>query len=495
MTLISLPDDPAEQLTLAKTMLEDGKRAEAVDLCRRLVVATPDLGAAWGEVAQLCRLLGDDDAAAQAGRLYFEDKPTDPSRLGMLAELLSGIDRADAALKMVEALIAQHADVAGAQYGAGYFCSQLGDFEKAIAYHRRALELVPDFVGSWEQLARLKRFTAGDPEFEALKRLVDGGDQMRPEMRLVLSYALGKAYQDLGDFDRAYDCLAGGAALMHGLSPFETDAYEAYCDRLKETFSAAEVSRLATQGASSDRPIFIVGVPRSGTTLVEQIVASHAEVKGGGELKFLRLTTFQLGNLEADDITAFLDTAREGGYEIGDPWTRMGLNYLSLLDARFGSGGRIVDKNLDNHLLIGALGLMLPGARILYCTRDPMDTAWSCFKTRFTDGHFWSYAFDDLARYMEAYGSLMDHWRSLRPEAIHEVRYESLVADTQGETERLLAFCGLPPDPACLRFDEADRVVSTLSMTQVRKPIYKDSVGAWKAYEKYLGPLTAAMGI
>ena len=171
----------------------------------------------------------------------------------------------------------------------------------------------------------------------------------------------------------------------------------------------------------------------------------------------------------------------------------MGLNYLSLLDARFGTEARIADKNLDNHLLIGALGLMLPKARILYCTRDPMDTAWSCFRTRFTEGHLWSYGFDDVARYIQAYGSLMDHWRSVRPDAIHEVRYENLVADTEGETERLLAFCGLSPDPACLRFDQADRVVSTLSMTQVRKPIYRDSIGAWKAYEKYLGPLIAAM--
>ncbi|MFQ5534318.1 MAG: sulfotransferase [Sphingomonadales bacterium] len=498
MALALERDETLELLEFAKTMVKEDRRAEAVDLCRRVLAAKSDIGARWGEVAQLLRQLGDDDAAVRAGRYYVDDDPRDASRLGLLAELLSAVDEIGDALKIIEALAAQHPNVAGAQYGAGYFSAQKGDFDKARGFYRKALELQPDFVACWEQLVRLKRFTAGDADYQTLRKLVAQSERMRPELRMALSYALGKACEDAGDYDEAFGHITNGAALMHSLSPFQIEAYEAYCERLKDTFSPDVLDPLAEKGGNpSDRPIFIVGMPRSGATLVEQILASHGDVQGGGELKYLRLATLQLKNLEAKDLVSFLKTTSGQNTPAPDPvenpWAAMGGNYLSFLESRFGSNGRVTDKNLGNHVLIGVLQLILPNAKIVYCTRDPIDTAWSCFKTRFEKGNLWSYDFDSLARYSRGYASLMDHWRGLRPDAIHEIRYEDLVSNPERETEKMLGFCGLKADANCLRFNENDRVISTESMAQVRQPIYQSSVGASENYGDHFKPLVEAL--
>ncbi len=290
---------------------------------------------------------------------------------------------------------------------------------------------------------------------------------------------------DAGDGERAFAHLDRGNSLQRSRISFDLDAHLTAPEAMAAAFDASTVQRLAGGGHGSDRPVFVIGMPRSGTTLVEQILASHPKVHGAGELQLL------------GQLAGRLPRAGEGLIEAltPDELGRLGAEYDGRLQALASGAARIVDKMPGNFLFAGLIRLMLPNARIIHCVRDPLDTCLSCYATRFTTANPFAYDQRELALHYRAYARLMQHWRTVLPaDGFTEVRYEDVVADLEGETRRLLAFCGLDWDDRCLEFHQTRREVRTASSSQVRRPLYSSSVRRAQAVAGHLGPLIEALG-
>lgn len=457
---------------------------QAVDELRQLIQEAPDLGATWGPVAELCQSLGDMDAGLNAVRRFVEHKPQDAERQGMLSEFLVATGRIEEALDLMLPFGEKFSEHPAVHYGIGVMLSRLGRFEEAQARFAQVLDLLPSFTLAWEQLAQVHKFTPQDPwiarykEVEGLQHLIPDSDKP------AFFYGLGKMYDDLGEHDKAFASFQKGAAVKSAASPFNREAFMAHTDRLENIFTAQRFSQEKDKGDPSQRPIFIVGIPRSGTTLVDRIISAHSQVTSGGEMPLFSLACLPF------DAQKNNQAYPEEGYamEEGASWSSIGEDYLNRLTERFGPEGRITDKTLVNYLYIYAIKCAFPKAKIIYCRRDPVDTAWSNFRTLFGTANLMSYTLDDIALYQSRYGRLMRHWQSIWPEDIYEVQYEELVSNPEPNIKRLLAFCDLDAENVCFNSHDNKAAVSTASFQQVRQPIYTSAIGGAKAYERHLVP-------
>jgi tetratricopeptide (TPR) repeat protein len=363
--------------------------------------------------------------------------------------------------------------------------------EEALAACRKALALRPGYAGALAIVASLKRFRSpDDADLATLETLIESGEGLSDAERGLLLFALGKAYEDLGDSDRAFAYLQEANDLKRATLAYDVERDVDYLERVASSFDGDLVGRLAGAGSRSDLPILIVGMPRSGTSLVEQILASHPAVHGGGERPDLR---------EIATVVSVLGSGEgfpEGIASVArDDLARLGEGYAHRLQRLAAAAARVTDKGLLNFSFLGFAQLILPRARVIHCVREPLDTCVSCFALNLEDLAF-TYDFSDLGRYHRAYAKLMEHWRSVLPKgAILEVRYEDLVDDLEGEARRLFDYCDLPWNDSCLRFHSTKRVVRTASAAQVRKPLYNSSVGRWRKYEQHLGPLKEALAV
>jgi sulfotransferase family protein len=309
---------------------------------------------------------------------------------------------------------------------------------------------------------------------------------------LQLDFALGKAYSDLKDYPRAFaHLLAGNAAKRATISYDETSIFALF-DRIEATFTRELIAKKAGSGDPSSLPIFVIGMPRSGTTLVEQIIASHPMVHGAGELQAFNDVILALRGPNGDAIPYpnFVPSLDASALQ------QIGARYLSAVRKLAPSGERVTDKMPSNYYFAGLIHLALPNAKIIHTVRNPVDTCLSCFSKLFTAEQNHTYDLAELGRYYKRYERLMAHWRRVLPaQCILDVRYEDVVADLEGQARRIIAYCALPWDERCLSFHKTDRAVRTASASQVRLPIYKGAVGRWRAYEKQLGPLLSALGV
>jgi Sulfotransferase family len=307
--------------------------------------------------------------------------------------------------------------------------------------------------------------------------------------RMALDFALGKAYADLKDYTRSFKHLLAANAAKRGAIAYDERATFALFDRIERVFSPELLNSRAGGGEPSDRPIFVLGMPRSGTTLDEQVLASHPAVHGAGELTTFReaLRAVSPPNTAYPDVVPFLDQAAFGC---------IGAEYIKRLTALAAEAEHVTDKMPSNFLYAGLIHLALPNAVIIHAMRNPIDTCISCFSKLFKPGeqHF-TYDLGEIGRYHLGYQRLMAHWRRvLPPGRILDVHYEDMVSDLEGQARRILAHCGLPWDERCLSFHETDRPVRTASAMQVRQPIYTSAVERWRVYEEFLGPLLSALG-
>jgi hypothetical protein len=301
-----------------------------------------------------------------------------------------------------------------------------------------------------------------------------------------LDFSLGKAYADIEDYPRSFQHLLAANATKRGTIFYDERVAFAYFDRIEQIFSAELVASKAGGGEPSQRPIFVLGMARSGTTLVEQLLASHPAVQGAGELTTFKDVALAVrgpqGNaLPYPDVVPTLDQAA---------LKSIGAEYVKRLAALAPEGERATDKMPSNFYFAGLIHLALPNAVIIHTVRNPVDTCISCFSKLFRDEQNHTYDLGELGRFYLRYQRLMEHWRRvLPPGRILDVRYEDVVDDLEGQARRVLAHCGLPWDDRCLAFHETNRPVRTASAVQVRQPIYKSAVGRWRAYEEFLGPL------
>jgi hypothetical protein len=284
--------------------------------------------------------------------------------------------------------------------------------------------------------------------------------------------------------------LLAGNALKRSQIDYDEVAMLSEIDRTQQVFTSEFIRASAGAGAPSPKPVFIIGMPRSGTTLVEQILASHPDVRGAGELTLFERAMGEV-RLAMPEAPAYPEMALQMS---GKHFRELGERYLAGIAQLAPAASHVTDKMPTNFLFAGLIHLALPHATIIHTVRDPVDTCISCFSRLFTEVNFQTYDLAELGRYYRHYQALMAHWHSVLPAGrILEVNYEDTVTDLEGAARRILGHCGLPWDPRCLDFHLTERVVRTASATQVRQPIYRSSVGRWRAYEPLLGPLLAEL--
>jgi hypothetical protein len=361
---------------------------------------------------------------------------------------------------------------------------ELGRAEDAGQAVEQALALDPRSARAWYILTLSRRMAAGG--FPGMLELARDIEALDVDEQIHLRFAMAKAFEDVGQLDQwAVHLRAGSQLKRAGLAYDET----AVLDRLERTraaFSAARLSRAGAASEGSAAPVLIVGMPRSGSTLIEQILASHPAVVTTGETDHWASA---LARLE-QEIGVELASPEAQAALPAPPLRRLGELYLDQINAADRPGAVIVNKTLENFRFLGLIRLALPRARIVHVRRDAIDTCLSCWSKLFADSLPYTYDLGELGRYYQAYAALMAHWREALPEgAMLEVQYEELVADLEGESRRILAHCGLAWDERCLEFHDSARWVHTASAAQVRRPLYTGSVGRWRAYEPYLKPL------
>lgn len=438
----------------------------------------------------------------------------------------------DAAREILHDVLRRNPDSPRAHNSLGVLLEQLGQGEEAADKFRQAIRLSPDYANAYYQLAQLRGQGLSDEEVEAVQQLIDRPETL-DDQRMPLAFALACAYEDRGDHDRSFYYLDTAKALKAERSAYDDAQVSEFYDSIRKAFGEkvpqsegvggwplqascaprgatdgqergapirarqGRRARLSLQGPSAhalaapeqggeaerSRPVFILGMPRSGTSLTEQILSSHPDVHGAGELSFME------------------DTISEASRRTGKPFPELassltpalldelGALYLDRLTERAGKEAVIVDKTPMNFQYIGFIARILPDTRFIHCRRNPVDNCLSIFKLPFEESHSYAHGLESLGRYYKRYAGLMEHWNRVVSDRIATVVYEDLVADFEAETRRLLGFLDLPFSATVLAFHETRRIVKTPSASQIRQPIYSTSVGRWKKYRKHLGPL------
>jgi hypothetical protein len=355
---------------------------------------------------------------------------------------------------------------------------------------QRALQLSPRNPSYLLNLSELKRFAAGDPDLATLEELAAAGEALPAKKQIDLHFALAKVYQDLGRRDDAMRQMLAGNALKRQHISYDEAAALTGLERIVDVFTPDLIRSLAGAGDPSAMPVFIVGMPRSGTTLIEQILASHPQAFGGGELPTMNVIAAGLGALAGCSVPfpdVMVQLSRHG-------LQRAAARYAAEITRLAPDATRVTDKLPSNFRLAGLIHLMLPNAPIIHAVRDPLDTCFSCFSKLFATGQHQTYDLGELGRYHRHYQRVMEHWRRVLPAGrIIDVCYEDVVTDLEGEARRIVAHCGLEWDDRCLDFHKTARPVRTASAVQVREPIYRSAVGRAKQYAPYLAPLLTAL--
>jgi tetratricopeptide (TPR) repeat protein len=486
------PEYPQALCNLGLAYLKLDRRDEAEVLLRRCLHARPGYPEA---LIGLARALHEKDDLGAAESLLREAVRNAPEmadahfQLGAVLTEQGQAKEAEAAFRRALEIDPRSAD---ALAGLGNLHLEAGDIDDAEKLLRQAVEIAPDNIGARFHLTQVKKVEADDPNLAALEALAAAGKNLDAEKRISLHYALGKAYDDIRAYDRAFPHFIEGARLKRSKLDYDSDLEAARWRRIGEIVNADFLARLGGAGNASDAPVFILGMPRSGTTLTEQIIASHPDVHGAGELPDLMQIVQQTPpRLQGRASAVFPENLVGLDRATLSAW---GDDYVVRLARHSTSARRITDKMPANYLALGLIPLMLPNARIIHVQRNPVDTCVSCFTRLFNRHQDATYDLRELGRHYVNYARLMAHWRGLLPGRFLEVRYEDIVADMESEARRLVEFCGLPWDDACLAFHKTRRNIRTASVTQVRQPIYGSSVERWRHYEKFLAPLLDALG-
>lgn len=390
------------------------------------------------------------------------------------------VDEAEAAYKKVLQIDANNAEAFGS-LGNLYF--EKGQTEPAIENLRRAIALSPSFAEFHYSLSRMKKFKRHDPDLVAIEKLLEESVLSDEELS-YLNFAAAKAYADLGDDDVFFSHLEKANFHHRKFEPYDAKADEERVDRIIAFFDPSRIKTDTGADPDSVQPVFILGMPRSGTSLVEQILASHPQVRGAGELPYLALLTRErLHSPYPEGLRDFTD----------QDYRDFARAYLDLINKKSPDAPLVTDKMPANFRYIGLIRLAFPQARIIHCVRDPMDIGFSCYKQHFATGLSFAYDQKDIAHYYRLYEKLMAHWRTLFPNDIYDFVYEDHISNPPESTRRLLSYCGLEWDERCLDFHKTQRAVRTASAAQVRKPIYKDSVKSWLRFQDQLTPMKSAL--
>jgi tetratricopeptide (TPR) repeat protein len=484
------PDMALFHFNLGATLHDCRRYDEAVNEYRQAIRINPDFAEAHSNLGATLREQDKLDEAIAAERHALRIKPdlaVAHSNLGAALYDQGHIHDAVAAYRQA---ILLKPDLAAAHGSFGAALIELGRVAEGRASLQRAINLAPRKIKYRRYLGEVDRYIAGEPRLAALEEFARNTAQLSANDRIELHFALGKAYDDVARYADAFRHLLEGNALKRRQIVYNEAATLGVLERIRTVFTSDLIRAWRNAGHPSSVPIFVVGMQRSGTTLVEQILASHPQVFGAGELKhFDRAMEGARAKRGRSAIfpEAILGMTNTDFYELG-------AQYAASTRQLAPGASHIVDKMPANFLVAGLIHLALPNAVIIHAKRDPMDTCLSCFSKLFAETQNHTYDLAELGRYYRGYQKLMEHWRSVLPaERILDVRYEDVVADLEGQARRIIAHCGLDWDPQCLAFYETKRPVRTASAMQVRQPIYNSAIGRWRLYESFLGPLRAEL--
>jgi tetratricopeptide (TPR) repeat protein len=406
---------------------------------------------------------------------------------------LQALDRYDEALAAYRAALALDPGSAEAHGGVGIVLETLGQLPAARAAFETAVSIAPDRAEFHHRLSGVKRFTPSDPQLAAMQALERESAALGAEPRMALHFALAKAYDDLGDSARAFHHWVAGNAGKRASIDYDETASLVLMERTAAVFTPELMRRQAGHGDASPVPVFIIGMPRSGSTLIEQILASHSRVFGAGEISDFNAAASSLAEASGQLPAPFPELVAD---MTATQFASVGAHYIDRVRAKAPTAERITDKALGNFVFVGMIHLALPNARIIHARRDPVDTCLSSFSKLFGSSLSFTYDLAELGRYYRAYDVLMAHWRHVLPAGVMlEVQYEDLVADFEPQATRILSYCGLDWEESCRRFHLTRRPVKTSSASQVRAPLYGAAVGRSQPYRAMMGPLLDALGI
>jgi len=490
--LKAAPTDIAAIRMLAEVAGRLGRYGDAEHLLRRALELAPNFAAARHNLAiVLYRQVRLDEALLEVEAL-LADAPDDVNYRNLKAGALARLGNVEQSIQLYAGMLADHPRQPKGWLSYGHALKTAGRRNEGVAAYRRAIALQPGLGDAWWSLANLKTFRFDADDIATMREQVSRGD-LEIEDRFHLHFALGKALEDERDFEGSFDHYQQGATLRRSVLHYDANETAEHRARSEAHFTAEFFAARKEHGCKARDPIFVVGLPRSGSTLIEQILDCHSSVEGTAELAELGAIARMLGEKKRrsdvslyPEITAGLSAER---------CAELGELYLERTRAQRRTDKPLfIDKLPNNFLHIGLIQMILPNARIIDARRHPMGTCFSAFKQHFARGQNFSYDLEDTGRYYSDYVRLMDHFDRILPGRVHRVIYENMVGDTEGEVRRLLDYCGLPFEDACLRFYENDRAVRTASSEQVRSPIYRDGVDHWRNYEPWLGPLKTALG-
>jgi tetratricopeptide (TPR) repeat protein len=503
--------------------LRDKDAKQALTTCEKLNREHPNYASGWHTASQLALRLNNPAAALAAIDRALSIDPGNTDGLLQRALCIGRLGDSAALDVLVSELGSRSLSTAYQHATMGMLHTQLEQREKAVTCYERAAALEPNRAkhyyniaalqrslgrieqaesnfdkaieldpSDWEAIkvrSELRKQTADDNHVEALEAKLDKGIT-DPRGEVHVCYALAKELEDLGEPERSFGYLKRGADKRRSLMRYDVQRDVDTMAAIEETFSAERLG--ATHAGSENREaIFIVGMPRTGTTLVERILSSHSQVYSAGELGNFANVLMQQLRARMTDPSAPRDELVRQSASID--FRALGDAYIESTRPFTGGTPRFIDKLPLNFLYVGLIRLALPHAKIISLRRHPVDTCYAVYKQLFIDAYPFSYDLEELARYYAAYDRLMQHWTKVLPDAVHTVTYEELVDDFEPEVRRLLGHCGLGYEDACLRFHENRTASTTASTTQVRQPIYRSSIGKWRQYEKQLQPLMLAL--
>lgn len=465
-----------------------GNAAFAESTYRALIAEKVRVPQPYSNLALIC---AQSDRHEEAHRLWRMALSIDPDSLEAAlgrAGHFERMDRVKEAMEAYKGILARRPGYIPAKYLLANLYKARGEFDTAIEYYRQILAARPDYTQAHFTYSGIHKYRdRNDPHIQVMLQLMQA--DLPEENRTQLAFALSKAYEDVGDYEQAFKCLETGNRLRHQSFSYTIDSDAELIDNIIRTFNRDDLSRVRVQAEMSVRPIFIVGMVRSGTSLVEKILASHPDVYGAGELDYIYSLGTQL----------FLDPSNHYQFKPlpAYPPARfetLGRVYLAKIGALNDQAGRVVDKMPFNMMMVGLIRLALPNAKIVHCVRDARDTCLSIYRQNFTTGNYrFAYDLKSVGQFHNLYRRLMRHWHEVFPGALYDISYESLTQNPEAEIRKLLSACDLEWRDECLHFDTSPGLVKTASFYQVRQPVYTSSVKLWQKYENYLGPLFAAL--
>jgi tetratricopeptide (TPR) repeat protein len=474
---------------LGRVAYAAGRLEEAERLFRRAIEQAPDFVGAIVDLARTLRETHHYEESIAWFRKAIALEPTNVQAHFQLGGVLSqaalnfeAIDEYKTALKL-------QPEYAAAFLSLGHALKTVGQQEEAISAYRECMRIKPDNGQIHWSLANLKTYRLTEDDIADMETRV-GGTDLSDDSRVNFLFALAKAYEDSGDFDRSWDYYAEGNSTRRMLESYDPVRTEVTNDAIVEVFDAEFLDRNTGLGNPDDAPIFVLGLPRSGSTLLEQILASHSQVEGTSELPYLQQVANSLSRNRADGVN-YPEAVRELS---GEHFQALGGDYLELARLNRTEGTPyFVDKMPNNFPIVGFIHLIFPNAKIIDARRHPLDSCVSCYRQLFAKGQSFTYDLTDIGEYFLQYQRMMDHWHEVLPGRVLTVQHEDVVRDLDTQVRRILDYCELPFENACINYHETDRPIRTPSSEQVRRPVYTDSLGFWRHYETHIGELVEVL--